>query len=153
MMVDKWQMVVDVALLTQSLRHRSARQQARQLEHARHAGREKGAGGRDESLADSGDSLHVAALENALRREKETVRRLRITLREQATEMKDVLAAASRAKERPSATEQLQEGSRGHGDTRYVSLPNMRFLCGQFMTPGAYVAESARIGTRTCHTC
>ena len=98
MMVDKWQMVVDVALLTQSLRHRSARQQARQLEHARHAGREKGAGGRDESLADSGDSLHVAALEHALRREKETVRRLRITLREQATEMKETLSAASRAK-------------------------------------------------------
>lgn len=103
-MVHKWQMLVGVALLTQSLRRRSARQQARQLEHARHAGREKGAGGLDESLTDSADSLHVAALENALRREKETVRRLRITLREQATEMKETLAAASRAKRRQDST-------------------------------------------------
>jgi hypothetical protein len=83
---------------------------------------------------DQANSLHVAALENALRREKETVRRLRITLREQATEMNDALAAASRAKSRPSATEQLQSGSRGHGDTRCVSLPNLRRLPRQFFS-------------------
>eukprot|EP01043_Picozoa_sp_COSAG02_P042153 COSAG02_NODE_3558_length_6563_cov_38.861850_7_plen_88_part_00 len=81
-----------------------------------------------EGLADELDeanSLHVASLENALRREKETVQRLRITLREQATEMKDALAAASRTKVRLSVTEQSQRGSRGHGDTRCVSLPSL----------------------------
>ncbi len=114
-------------LLTRLLHCRTTRQQARQLERGRQAGRGVGAGALADEL-DEANSLHVASLENALRREKETVRRLRITLREQAAEMKDALAAASRAKMRVSATEQSQLGSRGHGDTRCVTLPNLCYF-------------------------
>ena len=111
------------ARTTQLLHCRSARQQARQLERARQAGRENTGGGADDCLVDEADSLHVAALEKALRREKETVRRLRITLREQATEMNDALSAASRAKVRLSTTEQFNPVSRGQDDKRCVSQP------------------------------
>eukprot|EP01046_Picozoa_sp_COSAG06_P104172 COSAG06_NODE_50366_length_319_cov_0.709091_1_plen_93_part_01 len=79
--------------------YRSARQQARQLERAREAGRDIYGGGADNGdEIDSGGGLHVVALEDALRREKETVRRLRITLREQATEMKAALALADQVR-------------------------------------------------------
>lgn len=108
------------ARITHLLPCRSARQQARQLERARQSNNEQGRGGSNDSQAVEDGSLRVAALEDALRREKEVVRRLRITLREQAAEMKETLAAAVRAKVRPDATQQARSDSRVHLEIRCV---------------------------------